>query len=143
MKVLTKNTDYAVRALLELSFKEEQFVSAKEISDKQKIPYEFLRKVLNRLIKEKIIESKEGGAGGVQLKVPASKIRLTDLIKIFQGNIQLSECMFRKNICPNRQACVVRQNILKVEKKVVDEFRLITIASLRDQMKGKNEAKDH
>ena len=136
MKVLTKNTDYAVRALLELSFEDERFVSAKEISDRQKIPYEFLRKILNRLIKEKIVISREGGLGGFQLSIAPARIKLTDLIEIFQGEVQLSECLFRDKICPNRRSCVLRQNILQVEKKVIDEFRLITIESLKKQIRG-------
>ncbi len=137
MKVLTKNTDYAIRALLELSFEDEHFISAKEIAQKQDIPYEFLRKILNRLIREGIVISREGGLGGFQLNLAPTKIKLTDLIRIFQGEIKLSECMFRKKICPNRKHCVLRQNILHVEKKVIDEFRLITIGSLKNQMIGK------
>lgn len=134
MKVLTKNTDYAVRALLELASNEERLVSAKEISAHQKIPYEYLRKILSRLIKEGIVESKEGGLGGFKLKVAPSKIRVSELIRIFQGAVQLSECMFRQNICPNRASCVLRKNILKVEKKMINELSSITIGTLQ---KGK------
>jgi Rrf2 family protein len=137
MKVLTKNTDYAVRALLELAFAQGDLVSAKEISDKQKIPYEFLRKILSRLIKEKIVISKEGGSGGFQLRLKPSQIKLSNLIQIFQGEVQISECLFRDKICPNRKNCVLRQNILQVERKVVEEFNAITIESLMEQMKGR------
>ena len=131
MKVLTKNTDYAVRALLELASHDQELVSAKEISEHQKIPYEYLRKILSRLIKEGIVESREGGSGGFRLKAAPSKIRITDLIKIFQGNVQLSECLFRQNICPNRSHCILRKNILKVEKKIIKEFNAITIKKLQ------------
>lgn len=137
MKVLTKNTDYAVRALLELAFAQGKFLSAKEIADKQKIPYEFLRKILRRLIKEKIVTSREGGSGGFQLRLKPSQVRLADLIQIFQGEVQISECLFRDKICSNRKNCVLRQNILQVEKKVVEEFNAITIESLMEQMKGR------
>jgi Rrf2 family protein len=133
MKIITKNTDYAIRALLELSLEEERFVSAKEIADHQHIPYEFLRKILSSLIKENMVESREGGSGGFQLKRSPAKIRLTDLIKIFQGEVQLSACMLRKKICPERRHCVLRKNILQVEQKVIDEFKSITIESLRKQ----------
>jgi DNA-binding IscR family transcriptional regulator len=80
------------------------------------------------------VTSREGGLGGFQLNISPAKIKLTDLIRIFQGEVQLSECMFRKKICPNRKGCVLRKNILQVEKKVINEFRLITIASLKKQM---------
>lgn len=130
MKILTKNTDYAVRALLELASRGEELISAKEISTCQKIPYEYLRKILSRLIKEGIVESREGGMGGVRLKASPKTIKIADLIRIFQGKVQISECMFRQNICPNRATCVLRKNILKVEQKVINELSLITIEKL-------------
>lgn len=44
MKILTKNTDYAIRALLALSMAEKSFLSSKQISLDQNIPYSFLKK---------------------------------------------------------------------------------------------------
>lgn len=134
MKLLTKNTDYAVRALLALSRNGESFHSAKEIADDQDIPHEYLRKIFQRLIKEGLVESKSGGQGGVRLKIAPDKIKIADVIMIFQGSLQLSECMFRKKICPNRARCVLRKNIQRIEKLVTKEFGNMTIQSLLDDM---------
>ena len=131
MKVLTKNTDYAVRALADLAAHKNTVRSAKEISESQKIPYEFLRKILSRLIKNNIVESKEGGAGGFKLKTDPERIKLTDLIKIFQGKVQFSACMFRQDLCPNRKHCILRKNILHIEQNVIKQLGAITIASLK------------
>ena len=103
MKVLTKNTDYAVRALTSLAKSRKAFESAREIADNQKIPYQFLRRILQKLIHADLIASKEGFGGGVKLKVKPSKIKVSDIINIFQGSIELSECMFRQETCCNRQ----------------------------------------
>ena len=51
MKVLTKNTDYAIRALMVLAKDRNNFLSAKKISIGQNIPYQFLRRILQGLIK--------------------------------------------------------------------------------------------
>lgn len=134
MKLLTKNTDYAIRALLVLSQHNNDFISAKQISDEQDIPYEYLRKILQQLMKEGLVLSKGRGQGGFKINKDSRKIKVTDVINIFQGDIQFSECMFRKKFCANREHCVLRKNIQRIEKIVVDEFKGITIQSLLKDM---------
>lgn len=130
MKLLTKHTDYAIRALLVLARKKKLFVSARAIAKEQKIPYQFLRGILQTLIKHKLVVSKEGGGGGFKLNMPPRSITIEQIIKIFQGNVQFSECMFRKKICCNRSACVLRKQIQKIEQVVIGKFAKITIAAL-------------
>ena len=130
MKLLTKNTDYAVRALIELAQKKDEYISAREISDKQDIPYEYLRKILQKLISNEYATSKEGGKGGVKISSKPEEIKVIDIINLFQGEVQLSECVFRKQICQNRATCVLRKNIRRIENMVREEFEGITIESL-------------
>ncbi len=135
MKLLTKNTDYAVRALLALSASKERYVSAKEIAVKERIPYQYLRKILQELIKSGIVRAKEGGNGGVRIQRTPEKIKLADIIRLFQGAITLSECVFRRKICQNRNKCVLRENILRIEKMVTREFENVTVKDLLKKRK--------
>ena len=122
MKIITKNTDYVVRALIYLATKKDDFVSARTIAKEQNIPYQFLRQILQKLIQNKIIESREGAGGGVHIIKDPAKISVLDLIEIFQGNLELSDCMFKKEKCPNRKTCVLRSEIKNVEDTVSVEF---------------------
>ena len=135
MKFLTKNTDYAVRAILGLAGNPTVFVSSREIADKQKIPYQFLRGILQVLIKNGFVESKEGAGGGVRILKDAAEIKIIDLIKLFQGEIELSECMFRQKICENRNTCVLRSEIKRIEEMVNKEFGDLTIQKLLEKLK--------
>ena len=58
MKLFTKHTDYAIRALLELAGSKDEFLSARQIAKQQRIPYQFLRQILQGLIKNKLVISK-------------------------------------------------------------------------------------
>lgn len=136
MKLITKDTDYAIRALLYLAQRGGELRSSQTIARKNRIPLPFLRRVLQTLIKHRIIISKEGVDGGVKLRSKPDSICLSDLIKIFQGNIQLSECMFRKDLCPNRSRCVLRRRIKGIEQKVIKEFKSLSIATLLDDLKS-------
>ena len=86
------------------------------------------------MIKEHLVESKEGGKGGFRIKEPAKRKSAADLIKMFQGKIELSDCMFRRKICGNRKDCVLRKNIKRIEDIVEKEFKSITIAGLLNDM---------
>ena len=130
MKLFNKNTDYAARALMYLSKEKNRFVSSTEISNAVKIPLFYIRRILPELTKNGILISREGLAGGVKLKKKPEVIRILDLIKIFQGDIKISECIFRKKICANRSKCVLRYELKKIENLVEQKFRNITIKKL-------------
>jgi len=136
MKLLTKNTDYAIRALLALGRFEQEFISVKTIAQEQKIPYEYLRKIFQQLLKEGFVESRGGGRGGFRLIRHPGQIVVAEVIRIFQGDLQLSECLFRKKFCHNRAHCVLRKNIQRIEAMVNQEFGAMTIQGLLDDMEG-------
>ncbi len=135
MKVLTKNTDYAVRALLVLGEHEGEYVSTKKISEDQGIPYQFLRRILQELGRYGLVFTKEGAHGGVRLNREPESIRIREVIEIFQGKVELSECMFRKQLCSNRANCVLRHEIMRIEQIVNREFEEITIGKLLGDLK--------
>ncbi len=136
MKLLNKNTDYAIRALLALAQSPDDFVSGRMIAASQSIPYAYLRRILQQLIHSGIVASKEGAGGGVRILKSADSIRVKDLIEIFQGRLQLSECMFRKKVCPNRATCALRHEVLAIEKKVNEEFGKLTLGKLLRKMRS-------
>lgn len=147
MKVLNKKSDYAVRALLALGAAGDGFLSARVIAEGQQMPYQFLRGLLQDLIRHGMVESREGARGGFRLVKDADEIALLDIIEIFQGPVQVSECMFRKQMCANRSNCVLRHEILRIEHVVQRELEHITIGKLmrdledahRPQAKGNTE----
>jgi Rrf2 family protein len=140
MKLLTKETDYAVRAIMHLARHSNGFVSSRDISNEEEIPLQFLRRILQKLIRSGLVESKEGVAGGVRLKADPGTIKIADLMRLFQGKIQLTECMFRKRICSNRETCVLKKRIQRIEKMVARELEDITIADLLRDLEVRDEA---
>jgi Rrf2 family transcriptional regulator, cysteine metabolism repressor len=139
MKVLTKNTDYAIRALLALAARKGSYVSAKSIATEHDIPYQFLRGLLQEMIRHDLIVSKEGVQGGFMMKKEPDTISVTQLIEIFQGKVQVSECMFRKQICSNRARCVLRHEIMRIEQVVQSEFEKVTIGKLLRDLEAANQ----
>jgi transcriptional regulator, BadM/Rrf2 family len=88
------------------------------------------------LIRNNIAVSREGVGGGVRLAGDPRSINVADVVRMMQGDITLSECMFRKKMCANRPRCLLRRKIMAIEEKVNREFERISIADLMSEKAG-------
>ena len=136
MKLVTRDTDYALRALAEIASSESRLVSAAGLVEKVKIPHPFLRKILQILNKKGILKSTKGKSGGFSLAAEPKDIYLLRLMEIFQGKFKLNECLFKRKLCPERFVCPLRKKISNIERYVISELKNVTLASLlRDKEK--------
>lgn len=130
MKLITRDTDYALRALGFIAGQKQKIVAIPALTQALKIPRPFLRKILQKLSKNKLIKSYKGQGGGFSLATPPEKIFLLDLIEVFQGPFKLNECFFKKDICPKTKNCLLKKRLDKIEKYVIAELESISIAHL-------------
>ena len=130
MKLITRDTDYAVRAICYIAKSKNELVSAEELVKKLRIPRPFLRKILQILNKKKILQSYKGKGGGFSLAIKADDIRLISLMKIFQGDFRLNECTFKKTPCSNIKICPLRKKIDSIQTYIVSQLKDVTIGSL-------------
>ena len=77
MKLLTRNTDYGIRALCFIAKAKDKIVPVPELVKALRIPKPFLRKILQLLTKNGFVKSYKGMGGGFSLAIPASLPRLT------------------------------------------------------------------
>jgi Rrf2 family protein len=89
-----------------------------------------MRKILQRLSKEKILESYKGQGGGFKLKVTPGKIYIIEIMRIFQGRVSFNGCFLKKDICPNRGKCILRKKIQVIENNALKQLKQINITSL-------------
>lgn len=130
MKLITRDTDYAVRALIFITKQKEKIVSVSDLVKELKIPKPFLRKILQILNKHEILNSYKGKGGGFVLARSPKKIFLIGLMRIFQGSLKFNECFLKKKICPNIRKCILRKKIDRIEKYAINQLNSITINSL-------------
>ncbi|MBI4706591.1 MAG: Rrf2 family transcriptional regulator [Candidatus Omnitrophica bacterium] len=130
MKLITRDTDYALRALCFIAKKNGKIVAVPELVRELKIPRPFLRKILQSLHKHGVLSAYKGAGGGFKLAKPAKRIFLFDLLAIYQQDWHLNECLFKKMLCPNVRKCALKKKIDKIERFVKKELSLISIASL-------------
>lgn len=130
MKLITRDIDYAIRALIFMAQQKEIKTSVSDLVSELKIPRPFLRKILQILNKKRILKSYKGQGGGFLLATSADRIFLVDLIEVFQGPLKINECFLRKKICPDVRTCILKKKIEHIEEYVGSELSSINIASL-------------
>jgi Rrf2 family protein len=130
MKLITRDTDYALRSVCFIAKHNKKLVSASELVEELNIPKPFLRRLLQQLGRSGILKSFKGQGGGFSLGKPASKIYLTELMRVFQGPIKINECFLNRKLCPNTATCMLKKKIDSLEKNVVNELDKVTVASL-------------
>ncbi len=84
MRVSAK-ADYAVRAAVELAAVKEGLAKAEDIAAAQKIPLNFLVKILHELRLAGLVRSHRGPDGGHQLARPAQQISVADVLRAVEG----------------------------------------------------------
>jgi Rrf2 family protein len=130
MKLLNRDTDYAVKVLLYITQNNPKRMSVSELVNALEIPRPFLRKILQILNREGVLNSFKGKGGGFVLAMPPEEILLTRLIDIFQKPVKLTECIFKEKICSDIGTCPLKKRIDTLEQHVISELESITIESL-------------
>ena len=130
MKLITRDTDYALRAVCFIAKQNSKIVPVSRMIKELKMPGPFLRKILQVLNRKGILKSHKGQGGGFSLGIPTEKIYLVKLAEIFQGPLKLNDCIFKRKPCPSVKVCALSAKLERIEEIVKKELSLITIASL-------------
>ncbi len=130
MKLVTRETDYALRAICFIAKNKCKRIRTLQIEKELGIPRSFLRKILQILNKKKILISCKGIGGGFSLSDSAKNLTLAELMEVFQGPLHLNECLFKKTKCPDISKCPLRKKIANIEKYIIKELNSITLSSL-------------
>lgn len=97
--MITKKTEYAIRALWELSQVGEELTTANLIALRQAIPSKYLPQIMSELSRAGLVSSSRGFGGGLKLSKSSKDIRILDVIEAIQGRMYLFECVAGQTDC--------------------------------------------
>ena len=141
MDIIRRNTDYALRAMLNLAgHYGEGPVSTREIAQCEDISYQLACKLMQKLNNAGLIKSTMGPNGGFFLSKQPKKISLAEIIEVIQGPLTLNRCLLGKNVCPKQSCCPITGKLTKLQKNISDYLQSITLDDLL-QHQGTKKAK--
>lgn len=126
---ISKTARYSLQGLVHLAKNRDKgFIKIEEISKTEDIPQNYLRKIFQQLIRNKVVESGVGPRGGVRLPEKIDLITLGSVIRIFDGEPEFDQCtLFGTKHCPKLKNCPIHQEC-RTQHKVIwdrlDAFRL-------------------
>jgi Rrf2 family protein len=123
-------TEYAIRALIALAESKEKKLRVADIAQKENISLAYLNKILQRLVKSKLVSSKAGVSGGMSLSKAPNQITLKEIIIAMQGkNIwRCIHCSQEK--CEQFATCKLHEYLAQAEVELLKFFRRATLADL-------------
>lgn len=126
---LTRFTDYGLRTLMYLASRPEEMSSVKEISEHYGISRNHLVKVVHRLAQLEYIETTKGKGGGIKIAKNTEKLRLGDLIKELEPNMNMVECFDAKtNTCRITGSCQLKHYLFEAMQNFIDTMNKYTLA---------------
>lgn len=131
MLQITRDGEYAVRAVLHLASRPKDSVSLiSEIAEAQEVPRSYLSKIMQHLVKSGIVKSKRGAKGGFFLAREPEKITLRQAIEAVEGPIFLNICLIKKGECHRDDFCPVHLVWQEAQMKLFEVLDGKTMAQL-------------
>ncbi len=85
---ITRKTMYAIKAMLYIaSIKGDKLCTISEISESEKIPREYMAKILKDLSDQGFLSSYRGIQGGYRIKRGLSEVSFLDILEAMQGKL--------------------------------------------------------
>ena len=128
---LSKKADYALIAMKHLAQRPDgASASAREIAEAYDIPLELLAKVLQRLVRARLLVSVQGTRGGYRLGRPAHAIPVVDVIQGVDGPVTVTACSTDDHNCDQFSKCSIRDPLWKIRSRIVDALNTVSVAEL-------------
>lgn len=130
MKLSTRSR-YSVRILLELAHNpSDEPLQVSEISRRQKIPAKYIEQLIRTLKSAGLVTSARGPKGGHFCAKDPANITLGDIVRLFEGQSDLVECVSQPDTCKMAEACRVRSVWKEATMALYEKLDSVTIADL-------------
>jgi len=134
--MLSSASKYAIRTVLFLaknSSSKKKFGS-KQIAESLDIPYQFIAKLLQKLVKAEIITSVKGPGGGFYTNTNNLKCNLLDVITLFEKHDIFSNCFLGLPVCDDENPCPVHDIVSVFKEELLERFENRTIKTIAAEM---------
>ena len=134
--MLSNTCKYALRALIYLGkfSKEDKRVGIKKISEDLGLSSPFLGKILQNLVKQKLLVSTKGPNGGFSLSRDASEISLWDIVIKVDGEEFFTNCLISLEPCkthdPSKPLCPVHAQDEKLRQDISHFYKTTSLETI-------------
>jgi Rrf2 family iron-sulfur cluster assembly transcriptional regulator len=142
--MLSNSCRYGIRAVIYLANKPASAgkTGIKKISSDLELPNPYLAKILQQLVKQKILSSSKGPHGGFSLLKDPKKITLLDIVTSIDGTDIFTNCVMHNGSCKSvddsKNICPLHKDYEQIRKNMMKLFSDTTIYDLVIKVNGVN-----
>lgn len=134
MRISTKGR-YALRVMVELARQtDDKPVALRAVAERQHMTLKYLESIIALLMKERLVTSSRGKAGGYRLSRPASQYTVYEILRATEGGLEPVQCLTEQATpCPMEQRCPtlpVWKGLNRVVQEYLEGISLESIAQL-------------
>lgn len=143
--MLSNTSKYAIRAVIYLAVKakKDERLGIKKIADALDIPSPFLGKILQVLVRRKILSSTKGPNGGFGIGKRTNKITLYDIIIEMEGPDLFESCLLGAGSCESQKEngtyCAMHDEFGPARQQLIDLYKGKTIEQLAEKARNGEE----
>lgn len=126
---------YALKIMLDLAQqKDGEFISLKEICERQGISVKYLESIVPALYKSGLIESRRGKSGGYRLAKKAENCDVFEIIRNVETEFYPVSCVAEGgNSCEKASECLTLPMWVKLDEIIEEYLTGITLKDLLDR----------
>lgn len=130
MKISTKGR-YALRVMIDIAINSHnEYVSVKEIAERQDISKKYLEQIMTMLSKAKLIETTRGNIGGYKLAKQPKEYKIGDILRATEGELAPLDCLIDDNCCNRKENCKTYSFWVGLDKVINDYIDSKTLEDL-------------
>ena len=134
MLISTKGR-YALRVMIDLAeHQSEEFISLKEIAQRQEISEKYLESIIRILVKAKVVESLRGKGGGYRLRKAPEQYTVDSILRLTEESLAPVTCLeSNAEACSRSGGCRTLALWQGLDKVIRENLESVTIDDLVEQ----------
>lgn len=130
--MFSKSCHYGLQAMIYIAYysDEERNVELSRIAEGLDVPKHFLSKILQLLVKHKLLVSMKGPTGGFRLNGAADSISMIEVIEAIDGLDVFTQCGIGFKMCDDDHPCPIHHDYKKVRNRIKLLFNNKTLKDL-------------
>jgi len=138
--MFSKSSKYAIRSILFLathSTEQERF-GAKQLAGELNVPVHFLAKVLQELVRKKLISSAKGPGGGFYLTSMNHSMTISEILEAVDGNEIFKGCVLGFASCSDENPCPIHVQVYAYRAGLRYQLAHLSVIELAEKIKREN-----
>ena len=138
--MLSNASKYAIRAMLFLVLHSDKKnkLGSKYLADALEIPEPFLAKLLQQLVRNKLLSSTKGPRGGFYISDANAKNNVCQIIEEIDGHPMFDKCFMGLDRCSEENPCPLHHVVVEFRENLLEKFQSLSLKEFANdiQLKG-------